>query len=47
MFMPQDHTGENLSEAMLSALESWGLEEGKQVCLTTDSGANMVNAASG
>ena len=46
IFMPQDHTGENLSEAMLSALESWGLEEGKQVCLTTDSGANMVNAAS-
>ena len=46
MFMPQDHTGENLSEAMLSALESWGLEEGKQVCLTTDSGANMVNTTS-
>ena len=45
MFMPQDHTGENLSETMQSALESWGLEEGKQVCLTLDSGANIVNAA--
>lgn len=40
MFMLQDHTGENLSEAMQSALESWGLEEDEQVCLTTDNGAN-------
>ena len=31
---------------MQSALEAWGLEEGKQVCVTTDSGSNMVNAAS-
>ena len=46
LFMPQDHTGENLAEAMQNALEAWGLEECKQVCVTTDSGSNMVNAAS-
>ena len=44
--MLQDHSGDNLSQAMRSALESWGSEEAKQVCLTMDSGANMVNAAS-
>ena len=46
MFMPQDHTGENLADAMRSTLETWGLEEEKQICLTTDSGSNMVNAVS-
>ena len=40
-FMPQDHTEENLDDAMRSTLETWGLEEGKQICLTTDSGSNM------
>ena len=29
MFMPQDHTGENLADAMRSTLETWGLEEEK------------------
>ena len=45
-FMPEDHTGENLVEAMKCSLEAWELDESKQVCLTTDSGANIVNAAS-
>ena len=44
--MPEDHTGENLAEAMKCSLEAWELDESKQVCLTTDSGANIVNAAS-
>ena len=44
--MPEDHTGENLTEAMKCSLEAWELDESKQVCLTTDSGANIVNAAS-
>ena len=45
-FMPEDHTSENLAEAMKCSLEGWELDESKQVCLTTDSGANIVNAAS-
>jgi len=45
-FMPEDHTGENLAESMKCSLEAWELDESKQVCLTTDSGANIVNAAS-
>ena len=31
---------------MKCSLEAWELDESKQVCLTTDSGANIVNAAS-
>ena len=42
MFMPQDHTGENLAEAMQNALEAWGLEECKQVCVTTDLTKNTL-----
>ena len=44
-FMPEDHTGENLAEAMRCSVEAWELEESNQVCLTTDSGAYIVNAA--
>ena len=44
--MPEDHTGEILTEAMRCNLEAWELDESKQVCLMTDSGANIVNAAS-
>ena len=40
---PEDH---NLAEATRSSLEAWELDESKQVCLTTDSGVNIVNAAS-
>ena len=42
--MPEDHTGESLAEAMRCSLEAWELVETKQVCLTTVSGANIVNA---
>ena len=45
-FMPEDHTGENLAEAIKCSLEAWELDESKQVCLTADSRANIVNAAS-
>ena len=44
-FLPEDHTGENLAEAMEATLDSWGLTNKKQVCLTTDSGSNIINAA--
>lgn len=45
-FFLEDHTGANVADAMLATLESWGLDQVKQICLTTDSGANIVNAAS-
>ena len=44
-FLPQDHDGENLAEAFKVALEMWELSESNQVCLTTDSGSNMINVA--
>lgn len=44
MFCPEDHTGENLSAAISSSLESWGLKQAQQTCLTTDNGANILRA---
>lgn len=44
-FLPHDHTGEHLAEAMECTLDSWGLPKEKQVCLTTDNASNIVNAA--
>ena len=44
-FLPEDHTAEVLSEAMEATLEAWNLTATKQVCLTTDNGANIVKAA--
>ena len=44
-FLPKDHTGIHIAEAMESTLDSWGLSEKKQICLTTDNGSNIVNAA--
>ena len=44
-FLPQDHTGENLAKAFTETLTSWGLHAENQVCLTTDSGSNIVCAA--
>ncbi len=43
-FLPSDHTGDNLAEALTTALDSWNLKEEMQVCITTDSGANIVSA---
>lgn len=44
-FLPQDHTGENISEMLKSTMEEWNLKPTQQVCLTTDSGANIKAAA--
>ena len=44
-FLPKDHTRIHIAEAMESTLDSWGLPEKKQVCLTIDNGSNIVNAA--
>ena len=44
-FLQHDHTGENLAEVFTETLTSWGLHAENQVCLTTDSGSNIVHAA--
>ena len=43
-YMPEDHTGENVKEAMLQTLQDWCLDKDRQVAITTDNGANMVLA---
>ena len=43
-FLPQSHTGENLTDAMIETLHAWELSEANQVCITTDSGSNIINA---
>ena len=40
-YLPDNHTGENLAEAMMLALEAWELDVARQVCLTTDNGSNI------
>jgi len=42
-FIPEDHTGENLDDAMGFSLQAWQLDVTKQVCLTTDSGVNTAS----
>ncbi|KAK6182220.1 hypothetical protein SNE40_009950 [Patella caerulea] len=44
VFFPDDHTGENLAHGLKDTLDSWGLKEENQVCLTTDNGSNIVKA---
>ena len=44
MFMSEQHTGENIAEAIQATLEAWDLQETHQVCLTTDSGIYIINA---
>ncbi|KAK0132046.1 Zinc finger BED domain-containing protein 1 [Merluccius polli] len=43
-FFPDDHTGENIASGLKQFLQEWKLDKTKQVCLTTDSGANVVKA---
>ena len=45
LFMPQDHSGINMADVLHETLESWELSEEKMVCLTSDSGSNIVSAA--
>ena len=44
LYMPADHTAENLADGMKEILEHWHLSSTKQVRITTDSGANVVKA---
>ena len=44
LYLPQEHTGENIVNALLGILESWNLDPTKQTCITTDIGSNMISA---
>ena len=44
MFMPQDHTGENIAEALSEALQQWKLPQCNLVSITTDNGTNVIAA---
>ena len=46
LYLPQEHTGENIADALLGTLESWNLDPTKQTCITTDNGSNMIGAVS-
>uniref|UniRef100_A0AAR2KWN2 BED-type domain-containing protein n=1 Tax=Pygocentrus nattereri TaxID=42514 RepID=A0AAR2KWN2_PYGNA len=43
-YLPEDHTGQNIANDLREFLQSWRLKEENQVCVTTDSGANVVKA---
>ena len=43
-FLPEDHTGDNIANALRGTLESWKLGEDKQVGITTDNGSNIIKA---
>lgn len=43
-YFPDDHTGEIIGHGLKDALASWKLVEDRQVCVTTDSGTNMIKA---
>ena len=44
-FLPENHKGDNISDALKSTLEFWGLDVTNQVCMTTDNGSNIIKAA--
>ncbi|XP_073319674.1 E3 SUMO-protein ligase ZBED1-like [Pagrus major] len=43
-YVPENHTADTLGENLKFALEDWGLDEHKLVCITTDNGPNIVAA---
>ncbi|CAM4277049.1 unnamed protein product [Leuciscus chuanchicus] len=43
-YFPEDHTGELIAQGLKDALSSWSLDDKRMVCMTTDSGANVVSA---
>jgi len=45
LFVPKDHTADNLSDVMTETLTQWKLEADHQVCITTDNGSNITCAA--
>ena len=43
-YFPDDRMGEAIAEGLKDVLESWGLREESQVCITTDNSVNVVKA---
>lgn len=43
-FLPADHTGEVIADSMEETLRMWNLKAESLVCITTDSGSNVINA---
>lgn len=43
-FLPSDHTGDNIADALEATMNGWNLKPEHQVCITTDNGSNVVNA---
>ncbi|KAK7877113.1 hypothetical protein WMY93_032193 [Mugilogobius chulae] len=43
-YFPEDHTGEIIAQGLKDSLSSWKLKEEHMVCMTTDSGTNMIKA---
>ncbi|KAJ4944601.1 hypothetical protein JOQ06_013144 [Pogonophryne albipinna] len=43
-YFPEDHTGEIIAQGLKDALNSWNLAEDRLICMTTDSGSNMIKA---
>ena len=44
-YMPQDHTGENISNLLQQSLEVWSLNKSDMSAITTDNGSNVILAA--
>ena len=44
LYTPQDHTSENLKDALQDSLDRWNLDPSKLIAFTTDNGANIVKA---
>jgi len=42
LFLPEDHTGVNISDDLQSILESWSLPENKLSSITADNGSNVL-----
>ena len=40
-YMPEDHTGEQLQDALRTSFTEWGMDSTKLVAITTDSGSNI------
>lgn len=43
-YFPDDHKGEIIAQGLKDALSSWKLPEERLICMTTDSGTNIIKA---
>jgi hypothetical protein len=43
-YLPSDHTGEVIMESLTEILNNWNLDITNHVCITTDSGSNVIRA---